>query len=300
MQRGSVLALIIILSIFVGVMVVVQETNHPLLLQIAKEQAEILDLQRRLSGQTISDSASGKNTVGTGNDAGTVAALLKNQLDIQQKVNGLDRKIDSILVVMQAGLTGRGAGVAQQQPPGPPPEEYTKVYDIDKGNSPVRGKKDAPVTITEFVDFQCPYCAHFHSLSKDVLDAYPDKVNYVLKNFPLSFHPQAKPAAKAALAAGEQGKYWEMVDSILADSTNLSDQKFEELAKKIGLNVKTFLKDYKEKDADYEKILADDMQLGGTVDVRGTPTFYLNGRKTIARDPSSLQKEIDEALKGKK
>ena len=72
-------------------------------------------------------------------------------------------------------------------------EDYTKVYDIDIGNSAVIGPKDAPVTIVEFVDFQCPYCARFHPLVLEAIKAYPDKVKAVIKNFPLPFHKEALP-----------------------------------------------------------------------------------------------------------
>ncbi len=198
------------------------------------------------------------------------------------------------MIVVQAARAAQ-----QQPPPGPPPEEFTKVYDIDIGQSPVRGKKDAPVIITEFVDFQCPFCARFYPPIKDILKEYPDKVSYMLKNYPLPFHAQAKPAAKAVFAAGEQGKYWEMVDAILVDPTNLSDQKLQDLAKNIGLNEKKFLSDYKDRDAEWEKVIQSDLQLGEKVDVRGTPTFFINGRKTMARDFAGFKKEVEEILNKK-
>ena len=213
--------------------------------------------------------------------------------NLEQRLGNLDKKVDSLVQIFT-----RGMGAAQQQQQqGPPPDEYTKVHSIDIGQSFIQGKPNAPVTIVEFADFQCPFCSKFHSVINDVLKVYPDQVKYVLKNYPLPFHPQAKPAAKAALAAGEQGKYWEMADLLFANFKELSEEKFQELAKNIGLNAGKFNKDYKEKDQEWENRIKTDMELGQKVEVRGTPTFYLNGRKTIARDLAAFQKEIDALLK---
>ena len=184
-------------------------------------------------------------------------------------------------------------------PPMPPQEDYGKVYNIDISHSYVHGKKDAPVTIIAFTDFQCPFCSRFHGPVKEVLKAYPDKVNYVVKNFPLPFHPGARPAAKAALAAGEQGKYFEMADTLLDNQQMLTDDGIKELAKKIGLNMGKFEKDLKDKDAQYEGIIAADMKLVDDVDVRGTPTYFINGKKTMARDLAGYKKEIDQILAAK-
>ena len=215
------------------------------------------------------------------------SAILATFQDLQRRVAALEAK---------ANAGGLGGGNVVRDFPQPPQEDYTKAYSIPVDHSPVRGPKDAPVTIVEFVDFQCPFCARFHPPVLEVLKAYPKEVNYILKNFPLSFHPQSRPAAKAALAAGEQGKYWEMADAILKDNTNLSDDKFKQLAKDLGLDVDKFVKDYQGKDDQWEQWIQADMTLGENVDVRGTPTFYLDGRKTIARDFNALKKEIDAVL----
>jgi len=121
----------------------------------------------------------------------------------------------------------------------------------------------------------------------------------MLKNFPLSFHQEAKPAAKAAFAAGEQGKYWEMADAIVENGKSLNAAKYEELAKNLGLNIKKFKADYESKDAQWEDYIQKDMALAVQVNVRGTPTFYINGKKTTARDVSSFKREIDQILNNK-
>ncbi len=137
-----------------------------------------------------------------------------------------------------------------------------KVYTIDPGVSSILGKKNAPVTIVEFSDFQCPFCARFYPVIKDVLAAYPDKVRVIIKNFPLPFHPNARPAAKLAMAANEQGKFQGMMEALLANGGDVSDAKIKEYAKNLGLDYNKLMADYKNKDAQWEKQIQDDMQLG--------------------------------------
>jgi len=120
----------------------------------------------------------------------------------------------------------------------------------------------------------------------------------LLRIFPLSFHPNAKPASKAALAAGEQGKYREMVKGLLDNGRSLNPETFKKLAKDIGLNVSKFEADLKNNDAKYEKIIQNDIQLAGQVGVRGTPTFFINGKLTNARDFATFKAEIDKILNG--
>lgn len=188
----------------------------------------------------------------------------------------------------------------QPMPNMPPAEDMDKEYKIDAGNSPVLGDKTAKVTIVEFSDFQCPYSQRFHPVINDVMKAYPKDVNYLLKNYPLEFHPNAKPAVKAALAAGAQGKYWEMVEALFQNGKDLGEEKYKELAKAIGINVDKFMKDLKEKDGEWEKLIAEDMTVAGNIDVRGTPTFYINGKKTSARDLNAYKAQIDKILGSQK
>ena len=117
-----------------------------------------------------------------------------------------------------------------------------------------------------------------------------------IKNFPLSFHPNALPAAKAALAANEQGKYIEMVELLLSNGGDAGDAKLKDYAKQLGLNEQKLKDDIKNNDARYSVQIKDDQALGAQVDVRGTPTFYINGKKTSARDFSGFKTEIDALL----
>ena len=149
--------------------------------------------------------------------------------------------------------------VVSRIPPPPPPEDFTTVHSIPVGEAQVRGEAQAPVTITGFLDLQCPYSARFAPVIKQVMEAYPDKVKYVVKNFPLPFHDQAKPAVKYALAAGMQGKYWEMIDAILADNSKLSDKTFDDLARKLQLDMSKLKADMKANDAAWETLIQADI-----------------------------------------
>lgn len=204
--------------------------------------------------------------------------------------------IEKRLAAMETKMVAPPAPAAAAARPQPPSEDFNKVYDIDISKSYIKGKKDAPVTVVAFTDFQCPFCARFHTPFQEAVKAFPDKVNFVIKNFPLPFHAEAKPAAKAALAAGEQGKYHEMADLILENQQTLNAESYKDFAKKAGLNVNRFLKDLKDNDAKYEEIINQDLQLVGAVDVRGTPTFFINGKKTMARDFASIKTEIEKIL----
>ena len=176
-------------------------------------------------------------------------------------------------------------------------EDYDKAYTIAVAGSPVRGKLDAPVTIVEFSDFQCPFCAKSNPIVAGVLKKYPDKVNYVYKQFPLAFHAAARPAALASLAAQEQGKFWEMHDVLFANQATLDASKLEAFAKQAGLDVARFKKDLEAKKADYEKRVDAELALGQSVDVRGTPALYVGGKKVRVRTVEGMSAMVDEQLK---
>ena len=220
------------------------------------------------------------NASGNGNSSAFFAAIQNELSQIQNRINT------------------NGANV--QQPQMPPPEDMNKVYTIAPGTSPIIGKKDAPVTIVEFSDLQCPFCARFYPVVKDAVAAYPDKVRLIIKNFPLPFHSNARPAAKLAMAANEQGKFQGMMESLLANGADVTEPKIKEYAQKLGLDYNRLMADYKNQDARWERQVQDDMQLAAGVDVRGTPTFYLNGHKTNARDLNSFKAQINAILAGKR
>lgn len=279
MNKQAWIIVLVIVGALVALDIAGRQSGDPLTREIMNTQSELLRTQKSIEQKIQS---------GGGGD---LSEVLRKQQDLDRRLNDLEAKLKPILTAFE--------GAQRQQQQQPPSEEYTKVYDIEVAHSPIKGNKDAPVTIVEFVDFQCPFCQRFHPAITQAAEAYPGKVKHMLKNFPLSFHPQARPASKAAFAAGEQGKYWEMVELLLANNRELTDDKFKEHAKSLGLNVDRFMKDYKDKDAEWEKRIEADMALGGKIDVRGTPTFFINGKKTMARDLDAFKREIDAILQGK-
>ncbi len=192
----------------------------------------------------------------------------------------------------QAGGGGCGGGAQGAV------EDPNKVYAIDIGSSAVLGKKDSPVTIVAFLDLQCPYCNKFFPAVEDAAKAYPDKVKVVIKNYPLPFHPNALPAAKLALAAGVQGKYFETVDLLLKNQASVAEDKVKEYVQQLGMSYDQLMADYKNKDAQWQKMIDEDKALGEKVQVNGTPTFFINGKKTNARDLESYKVEVDKILTG--
>jgi len=270
-----VILLVVLIGVISGVGFLIGIGNavgvalNPLNTRLAAIESEQRNIENKLNAQ---------GNEGNGNAAAPLA-------DIQKELDQIKDKINTN---------------AAPQPQQPPSEDMNKVYDIPIGVSSILGNKNASVTITEFSDFQCPFCGRFYSVIKDVLAAYPSQVRVVIKNFPLSFHPNSRPAAKLAMAANEQGKFQGMMEALLTNGGDVSDAKVKEYAKNLGLNYDKLMADYKNKDAQWEKQIQDDMQLGGNVDVRGTPTFFLNGKKTNSRDISSFKAQIDPILAGNK
>lgn len=157
-------------------------------------------------------------------------------------------------------------------------EQFKNPVKIDAGNSPVKGPKDAKITIIEFSDFQCPFCKRGKDTMEEVMKAYPNDVKLVFKQMPLDFHKMAKPAALAALAAAKQGKFWEMHDKFFDNQGELSSKGEEyivQVAKEIGLNIDKFNADRKSKEIEDE--VAADVALAGKNGINGTPGFFVNG-----------------------
>lgn len=167
-------------------------------------------------------------------------------------------------------------------------------HEIDTLGSPFKGSAEAPVTLVLFTDFQCPYCSKMDPLIEEVLNRNPKTLKVVLKNMPLQFHKMARPAAYAAIAAQQQGKFWEFHDRLFAEK-NLTDENINQMAVDLGLNMEQFKRDMKSPEtfARVEKDIADAKKAG----VTGTPTVFINGRKPQQRSPQAYQALINEELK---
>jgi protein-disulfide isomerase len=170
-----------------------------------------------------------------------------------------------------------------------------RLTDIVSENNPQMGPSDAPVTIIEYTDFQCPYCARGAQTLKRVQEMYSDKVRVVFKNLPLKMHSQAVPAAKAALAAHRQGKFWEYYDLLFKHYNALSEDLYVDLATQLGLDMKRFREDYGS-----ENIAAQidtDREQARKMGLTGTPRFLVNGVKIKgAYPPEHFAKVIDRLL----
>jgi len=166
---------------------------------------------------------------------------------------------------------------------------------ISKGPAPSFGPEGAKVTLVEFSDFQCPYCSRAGKASKQIKEKYEDRVRFVFRQFPLSFHKQAHLAAQASLAADAQGKFWPYHDLLFENQRKLDRPSLDKYAKQLGLNMAKFKKALDDKT--YAKVVDTDMELGKEVAVSGTPTWFLNGKRvTNPTDFAGVSKMIDEAL----
>jgi len=172
------------------------------------------------------------------------------------------------------------------------------IQQLEIGDSPVKGNPEAPVTIVVFSDFQCPYCAKLLPELQQVEKLYPTQVKVVFKHFPLSMHQYARKAAAAAIAAGRQGKFWEMHDQLFASYNRLTDARVEEIASTLQLDLEQFRKDWQ--DPQNEQIIQRDQQLGQQAMVRGTPTVFINGRLLQDRSLGGFRRLIEEGLRGAK
>lgn len=147
---------------------------------------------------------------------------------------------------------------------------------IHTTGAPEIGPKDAPITLVEFSDFQCPYCALATPQLREVLKQYPTQVKLIFKQFPLEMHSQAALAAAAAVAAQRQGKFWPMHDALFASRTDLSRQAILALASALGLDIKRFEADWGS--AAVQQAVKRDMEDGNEAGVMSTPTIFIDGQ----------------------
>jgi thiol-disulfide isomerase/thioredoxin len=151
------------------------------------------------------------------------------------------------------------------------------VKSVDEGDSPVKGAKDAPVAIVEWADFQCPYCGAAAPVLDKLVDEYPGSVRLVFKNYPLASHEHSEIAARGAVAAGKQGKFWELHHKLFENqATGLDRDVVVKLAKETGVEEKKFVADL-DSEAVADAVNRDRKQ-AEKLELRGTPMIYINGR----------------------
>ncbi len=157
----------------------------------------------------------------------------------------------------------------QAAPPAGDPPEVT-------GEDHIRGNEKAPITIIEYSDFECPFCGRFHPTVQQALDEYPDDVRWVYRHFPLSFHPNAQPAALASECIAEQGgddAFWSFADAAVENQTGLGTAFYESQVTSLGLNLSKFNDCFSS--GKYSQKVAQQQATGGAAGVTGTPGSFL-------------------------
>jgi protein-disulfide isomerase len=163
------------------------------------------------------------------------------------------------------------------------------------GQPPSFGAADAKVVVVEFSDFQCPYCSQAASTVHRLREHYENKIHFVFRHFPLSFHPDARPAAQAAVAAQAQGKFWEYHDLLFGHQSELGADALLDYARKLNLDLEAF-RSASQAPATAARI-ADDVKLGESVMVQGTPTLFVNKQRIDdPLDYDVVARAVDEAL----
>src|SRR5262249_21087807 len=195
--------------------------------------------------------------------------------------------------------TGTAKIAAPNAPPRPGEPDPDIVYKAEVGSSPVRGAKDAKVTIVAWSDFQCPFCAGAEATLDQVRAAYGKDVRVVWKNSPLPIHPNALSAAEAALAAGEQGRFWEMHDLLFKQQQKVDRASCDRYAKQLGLDMTKFsaaMSSHR-----FQREIEADAAAGAKIGAHGVPTFFINGKVLVGAQPlETFKLRIDEALRNPK
>jgi protein-disulfide isomerase len=199
----------------------------------------------------------------------------------------------------QQRATARQALVAELRKSGPPLRvmlDAPRTTVAVAPNDPAIGGANAPVTIVEFSDFQCPFCQRAAPTLKKIRETYGDKVRVVWKDFPLTqIHPQAFKAAEAGHCAEEQGKFWEFHDRMFADQSKLQPDDLKKSAAEMGLDTAKF--DACLDSSKYAERVRDGVAAGTRLGVNSTPTLYINGRLVQGAQPyENFAAVIDEEL----
>ena len=203
---------------------------------------------------------------------------------------GIDSSGETAQVVNQPNAAVAEAPVTEQP-------QYRR-YDIPVKDSYALGPADAPITFVEFSDYQCPYCRRWHDeVYEPLLAAYPGKIKFVYRHLPLtSIHPDAFPAAEAAMCAGEQDAYWQFHEKLFSNEA-LGSSIYLQYAQDLGLNIETFEACVNERK--YQEAVQADVDFAIDLGIRSTPTFFINGLAVVGAQPLDVFKQvIDKELAG--
>ncbi len=183
-------------------------------------------------------------------------------------------------------------------PSAPEPKAPEPVKDLEglMDDDTIKGEKDAPVTIVEFSDYECPFCARFYSQTYGQIEEKyikTGKVKLIFRDFPLGFHVNAQKAAEAAECSGEQGKYYKMHDVLFEKGVKGGVDSYKEFAEELGLDMDQFndCLDSGEMEDEVKKDMLDGQKYG----VQGTPAFFINGKLISGAQPLPVFEQIIEA-----
>ncbi len=231
-----------------------------------------------------------------------VAVLVLNLLAHESKKN-FEK---SVLEVLKKGPTvanneGNPAPAPNIPPPPPQPSEEEQLkqaladkINVDLGNTPIQGNKNAKIMIVVFSDFQCPFSKRGADTVHALQQKYGDNLMYVYKNLPLPFHPESMPAAKAALAAGRQGKFYEYHDKLFEKQGEIGEALYVQIAKDLSLNMQKFNAD--RNSPELEAQVKADGEQANKLGFSGTPGFAVNGVKVLGAYPTEHFEKIIMAL----
>jgi protein-disulfide isomerase len=201
-----------------------------------------------------------------------------------------------VVSIFTGGFSGKSSGNTIVERNDPSENNGVNMEQLIDDDS-IKGDPNAPVTIVEFSDYECPFCERFYSGAyQQIKTEYIDtgKVKFVYRDFPLSFHQNAGKAAEAAECAGEQGMYFEMHDKLFEDGVSGGVSDFKNYAGEIGLNQGDF--DTCLDSGSMAKEVQNDFLAGQKAGVKGTPAFFINGEMVSGAQPFSVFKEKIDAF----
>jgi protein-disulfide isomerase len=302
-----------------GEAITTEELNRALGAKLAKLEEQIYDLKRRELDSLIEqrlfaqEAAKRKISIAALLDAEVTAKvgivtekeiedfyqankarMRGDEADLRQKIRAFlqQQKLNARREAFVESLRSEGRVVVRLQPPA-----AIRVQ-VSTEDAPVRGAADAPVTIVEFSDFECPFCKQAHPTLKQLLERYPGKVRLAYRDFPLdSIHPQARRAAEAARCAQDQGKFWEYHDVLFTQSPQLALEDLRRYAGQVGLDVTKF--DGCLSAGVHKATVQRDLDEGNRLGITGTPAFFINGRTLSGAQPlDAFTRLIDQELAG--
>jgi protein-disulfide isomerase len=198
-----------------------------------------------------------------------------------------------------ASTSPQAQQAAAEQPVVVPTEAQVTRYDVPVDDDPALGPADAPITIIEFSDYECPYCQKWQAETMPkLLAGYGGKIRFIYRDFPLyGSHANAASAAEAANCAGDQGKYFEFHDKLFSGAYSLGQAAYEKYAAEINLDIDQYKSCLTSRQ--YQKEVESDYQFAAELGIRSTPTFFINGLAVIGAQPYEVfQQIIDQELAG--